>query len=92
VHAKIKAYRELCKKQFEDNLRMKQVKRDQEELLNENKGTGRDLMGQLFERKEHQSYALQKANEKKLQALAPKMNGGRGAQRIKDSETSHEVY
>lgn len=51
-----------------------------------NQGSGKDLMGQLFERKEHQSYARQKEQEKRLEALKPQLLGGAGANRQRQQD------
>jgi hypothetical protein len=71
---------------------MKQIKKEQEDIQVQNQGSGKDLMGQLFERKEHQSYARQKEQERRLQALQPQLLGGAGAKKQKQQDMAQEMY
>jgi hypothetical protein len=50
---KITAYRDLCKRQFEENKVMKMAQKEKEDMINNKPTDGSDLMNKIFDRKVH---------------------------------------
>jgi len=70
---KITDYKEACRKQLEENKKLKEEQKVKEQLEDQQEAKGDNLLGQLFQDKQHVSYKNREKNDKQLEYLRDKL-------------------
>lgn len=72
---KRKEYQEICQKQYQENLELKEyMKKKEQEKRKEDMDKKQDMFGNMFEKKKHVSYEYAAMNQRKFDALSKILN------------------